>query len=93
VATQALEHTVRDDAGFEALCDYIHYNPVRHGVVQWPHLWPYSGLARFMRANRYDEMWNCSCKKPSPTLDFGDIGAFIGNEKWWVDTADPPSSV
>ena len=35
------EHTIRDDADFERHVDYIHYNPVKHGlaarVVDWPH--------------------------------------------------------
>jgi putative transposase len=30
------EHMVRDDAEFEALCNYIHYNPVKHGLVCCP---------------------------------------------------------
>ena len=27
------EHTIRDDADFERHVDYIHYNPVKHGLV------------------------------------------------------------
>ena len=28
------EHLVRDSDDFNRLCDYIHYNPVKHGLVE-----------------------------------------------------------
>jgi REP-associated tyrosine transposase len=35
------EHAIRDERDFERHVDYIHFNPVRHGlvpcVVDWPH--------------------------------------------------------
>ncbi|MGV8893080.1 MAG: REP-associated tyrosine transposase [Burkholderiaceae bacterium] len=35
------EHTVRDERDLQTHCDYIHFNPVKHGyaskVVDWPH--------------------------------------------------------
>jgi putative transposase len=34
------EHTIRDEADHERHPDYIHYNPVKHGLVTCPHLWP-----------------------------------------------------
>jgi putative transposase len=27
------EHTIRDDEDFERHVDYIHFNPVKHGLV------------------------------------------------------------
>lgn len=72
------EHTVRDEREFEALCNYIHYNPVRHGLARCPHLWPHSSFAKFVRDRRYEETWYCSCRSPAKSIDFGDIGAFIG---------------
>ncbi len=30
------EHTIRDEADYEKHCDYIHYNPVKHGLVSTP---------------------------------------------------------
>jgi len=32
------EHTVKDEADLARLCDYIHFNPVKHGLVQCPHV-------------------------------------------------------
>lgn len=55
------EHTIRDDRDFEAHMDYIHYNPVKHGLVRCPHAWPYSSFHRWVRAGRYPADWACSC--------------------------------
>ena len=30
---QFWEHTIRDDTDFERHVDYIHFNPVKHGLV------------------------------------------------------------
>src|ERR1700757_5379026 len=33
------EHTIRDDRDFAVHFDYIHFNPVRHGLVRHPADW------------------------------------------------------
>jgi putative transposase len=43
------EHTIRNEADYERHVDYIHYNPVKHGLVQTPADWPHSSLHRFIR--------------------------------------------
>ena len=40
------EHMIRDDTDFRAHLDYIHFNPVKHGLVSHPRLWPYSSYHR-----------------------------------------------
>jgi putative transposase len=40
------EHTIRDDHDFAVHCDYIHYNPVKHGLVAAPGDWPFSTFHR-----------------------------------------------
>jgi putative transposase len=35
------EHTVRDETDFARHGDYIHYNPVKHGLVSRVRDWPY----------------------------------------------------
>lgn len=35
------EHAIRDDADYAAHLDYVHYNPVRHGLVTAPADWPF----------------------------------------------------
>ena len=51
------EHTLRDDSDFERHCDYIHFNPVKHGHVRAASDWPYSSLYRFMRLGIYPIDW------------------------------------
>ena len=34
------EHTIRDEHDFRRHLDYIHYNPVKHGLATCPHSWP-----------------------------------------------------
>ena len=51
------EHTIRDEKDFQLHCDYIHYNPVKHGYVQAPSEWPNSSFQRFVKAGLYDLAW------------------------------------
>jgi putative transposase len=43
------EHTIRDDPDYERCTDYIHFNPVKHGLVRSPADWPHSSLHRYVR--------------------------------------------
>jgi putative transposase len=38
------EHVIRDELDFERHADYIHYNPVKHGLCRCPRDWPYSSF-------------------------------------------------
>lgn len=40
------EHTLRDDEDVANHMQYIHYNPVKHGLVERAEDWPYSSLRR-----------------------------------------------
>jgi putative transposase len=51
------EHQIRDDRDFERHCDYIHYNPVKHGHVARVADWPYSSFHRFVRDGAYPADW------------------------------------
>jgi putative transposase len=51
------EHMVRDDDDFRAHCDYIHLNPVKHGLVESVVEWPFSTFHRFVRKGIYHESW------------------------------------
>ena len=68
------EHTVESEEELEALMNYIHYNPVRHGLTSCPHLWPYSSFRRWVDAGLYPEDWGCCCDGRTPDLS-ADIGA------------------
>lgn len=56
------EHQLRDENDFERHADYIHYNPVHHGLVGDPSDWPYSSFHRYVRDGRYPEHWTCPSK-------------------------------
>ena len=43
------EHTITDESDFARHVDYIHINPVKHGLVSNPLDWPHSSLHRFLR--------------------------------------------
>jgi putative transposase len=51
------EHTIRDEDDFARHVDYIHFNPVKHGHVEYPADWPYSSFHRFVRLGLYPEAW------------------------------------
>lgn len=51
------EHTLRDDEDFERHCDYIHFNPVKHGHVSAVRDWPYSSFQRFVERRIYPVEW------------------------------------
>jgi putative transposase len=51
------EHAIRDDADYGRHVDYIHYNPVKHGMVDRVGDWPHSSFHRFVREGLYFENW------------------------------------
>ncbi|MDZ7829152.1 MAG: transposase [Halofilum sp. (in: g-proteobacteria)] len=51
------EHLIRDERDLRAHMDYVHYNPVRHGLVARPSEWAASSLRRYIRAGWYPEDW------------------------------------
>lgn len=51
------EHRIRSDEDFRLHLDYIHINPVRHGLVGHAALWKYSSFSRCVRAGWYPEDW------------------------------------
>ena len=54
------EHYIRDQDDFNRHCDYIHYNPVKHGLVDEPKKWEYSTIHRFIQKGSYTENWGNS---------------------------------
>jgi putative transposase len=51
------DHCIRDESDFHKHLDYIHYNPVKHGLVSSPGEWPYSSFARFVALGWYTSSW------------------------------------
>ena len=51
------EHTIRDEIDWERHVNYIHLNPVRHGLVANPEDWSASSIHRFMRQESLKPGW------------------------------------
>jgi putative transposase len=51
------EHTIRDEADFSRHVDYIHFNPVKHGLVSRVRDWPHSSFHRYVREGLLSEDW------------------------------------
>jgi putative transposase len=64
------EHTIRDDRDFAVHMDYIHYNPVKHGLVVCPSAWPYSSFHRLVKLGVYPADWAGDVSKAK--LNFGE---------------------
>jgi putative transposase len=51
------EHWLRDDADVQRHLDYLHFNPVKHGLVSRAADWPWSSFHRFVAAGMYPPDW------------------------------------
>ena len=51
------EHTVRDERDIFAHLDYVHLNPVHHGLAQSPGAWPHSSFAAWVAREVYEPHW------------------------------------
>jgi putative transposase len=51
------EHMIRNDDDYAAHADYIHFNPVKHGLVTTPAQWPFSSFHRWVRQGMYPAGW------------------------------------
>jgi putative transposase len=51
------EHTIRDEGDFERHVDYVHFNPVKHGLVGRVCDWPYSSFHRYVRRGVLPQDW------------------------------------
>ena len=57
------EHTITDDDDFERCLNYIHYNPVKHGLVQRVCDYPWSTFHDHVKLGVYSLDWGCG---PAP---------------------------
>ena len=51
------EHQIRDNKDFANHVEYIHYNPVKHGLAKVARDWDHSSFLRFVSAGFYDPDW------------------------------------
>jgi putative transposase len=51
------EHTIRDDIDFARHVDYIHFNPVKHGLVSRVRDWAFSSFHAYVREGLLPADW------------------------------------
>jgi putative transposase len=51
------EHLIRDERDLRHHVDYIHFNPVKHGLAMRVADWPYSSFHRFVREGTLPPEW------------------------------------
>jgi putative transposase len=51
------EHQIRDEADYRTHLDYIHFNPVKHGLAANPRDWRYSSFRKWVALGAYEENW------------------------------------
>jgi putative transposase len=54
------EHRIRDEMDFNRHVEYIHYNPVKHGLASSPAEWPYSSFRKYVKDGIYPKDWGAS---------------------------------
>ena len=73
------EHTIQDESELETYLNYIHYNPVKHGLVSCPHLWSYSSFHSWVQKDGYSSSWGCVCQgKLDKIPNFDNIKNYVG---------------
>jgi len=56
------ERTIRDEADLRRRLDYIHINPVKHGLCARASDWQWSSFHRYVKLGEYEESWGGSPK-------------------------------
>jgi putative transposase len=69
------EHLVRDERDWKNHLDYVHFNPVKHGLVATPRDWAYSTFGKYVSLGEYDEQWGAT--EPSNLRIWRPPGGFI----------------
>ncbi|WP_341502438.1 transposase [Gallaecimonas sp. GXIMD4217] len=64
------EHEIRDESDYYRHIDYVHYNPVKHGLVDRCRDWPYSSFHRYVRQGMLSINWGASGSETGS--DFGE---------------------
>ena len=63
------EHTLMDQEDFNRHCDYIHYNPVRHGLAKSPAEWEKSSFGKYVEKGLYKQDWGRHADKAIVEMD------------------------
>ncbi len=65
------EHAIRNEKDFARHIDYIHFNPVKHGLVPRVRDWPHSSFHRYVERGELPVDWGGDIRG-TPELSFGE---------------------
>ncbi len=51
------EHLIKNEADYQAHMDYVHINPLKHGLVKQVGEWPYSTFHHWVKLGIYPANW------------------------------------
>jgi len=51
------DHVIRDEDDFARHLDYLHFNPVKHGLISVASEWPWSSFSAWQRRGIYPDVW------------------------------------
>jgi putative transposase len=66
------DHIIRDESDYQNHFDYIHFNPVHHGLVGNVESWQWSSFHRYVKLGVYDKAWGKKYILNSNSPDFGE---------------------
>ena len=66
------EHQIRDEADLQRHVDYIHWNPMKHGLVQKVVDWPHSTFHQHVARGIYPQDWCGGCEGGEGNERFGE---------------------
>jgi putative transposase len=69
------EHAIRDGNDLERHVEYIHYNPVKHGLVKAPRDYVHSSFHKYVQTGLVEVDWGANLKSHLPSWYIG-IGIF-----------------
>ena len=61
------EHTIRDERDLKRCVDYVHWNPVKHGLARRVADYPWSSFHRYVRLGEYAGNWGV--EDPCPDFE------------------------
>lgn len=67
------EHCIRDEEDLQRHVDYVHFNPVKHGLVRSVQDWPYSSFHRFVEREDLPAAW-----AGVGAMNYGEFGERLG---------------
>ncbi|NLN70694.1 MAG: transposase [Chloroflexi bacterium] len=66
------EHYIRDQKDLDQHLDYLHYNPVKHGLVDQVKDWKASSFSRYVKLGYYDLDWGGKYPINDYKINFGE---------------------